>query len=93
MTKDITEDVTDQSTAPVEGRNIPEDLLTLGQAAEILQVSAKTVDRWTKDRRIQVYLLPSGHRRYRRIDLESLITMVPATKAPKMPAFTPEESS
>lgn len=37
-------------------------------------VSADTVTRWADAGRIPVYVLPSGHRRYKRADVDRLLT-------------------
>jgi excisionase family DNA binding protein len=45
----------------LEASNAPE-YLTLGQAARLLGVSAKTVDRWARQGRIPFVTTPSGRR-------------------------------
>lgn len=48
------------------------DNLTPGQAAEILGVSSSTVRRWEEAGTLVPVRLPSGHRRYRRADVDRL---------------------
>jgi excisionase family DNA binding protein len=47
--------------------------LTIGAAALLLGVSVDTVRRWSDDGRLPVTVLPSGHRRYRRSDIDALL--------------------
>jgi excisionase family DNA binding protein len=47
--------------------------LTIGDAARILGVSVDTVRRWSDEGRVPVVVLPSGHRRYRRSDIDAFI--------------------
>ena len=49
-----------------------QELLTIGAAAAILGVSVDTLRRWSNSGRLPVVVLPSGHRRYRREDLDAL---------------------
>jgi len=51
----------------------PDDLLTTTEAGEILGVSGKTVSRYADLGTLPVLTLPSGHRRFRRSDLEALL--------------------
>jgi len=52
----------------------PAEFLTVGEAAALLGVHADTVKRWEKAGRIQVaWRTPTGHRRFRRDDVEALI--------------------
>ena len=39
-------------------------LISIKKAAEIIGVTQKTLRDWEKTNKIQVYRLPSGHRRY-----------------------------
>lgn len=55
-----------------------EDLLTAGAVAALLHVSDETVRRWAEDKRLPHVLLPSGHRRYRRSDIDKILTGVDA---------------
>lgn len=53
-------------------------LLTIGEAAAILGVHPDTLKRWERAGRIKVAIrTPNGHRRFRRGDVEALLT--PAT--------------
>lgn len=52
-----------------------EQLLTGGQVAKMLTLDPKTVARWAKIGLIQAIVLPSGHRRYRRTDVDALLNM------------------
>lgn len=42
--------------------------------ADAFGVSTDTVTRWADAGRIPVYVLPSGHRRYKRADIDRLLT-------------------
>ncbi|HVM13069.1 MAG TPA: helix-turn-helix domain-containing protein [Egibacteraceae bacterium] len=48
------------------------DYLTPGEAARILHVSPKTVNRWADDGRIACIVTLGGHRRFRREDIEAV---------------------
>lgn len=50
-------------------------LLTIGEAARYLGVSVDTLRRWDSDGRLRsIRLTAGGHRRYRRDEIESLLT-------------------
>lgn len=49
-------------------------LLKRQEVADVLRISLATLDDWARDGKITAVRLPSGHRRYRRADLERLIT-------------------
>jgi excisionase family DNA binding protein len=51
----------------------PDDLLTTTEAGEILGVSGKTVSRYADLGTLPVLTLPSGHRRFRRSDIDDLL--------------------
>ena len=52
-----------------------EDLLAIGAVAQILNVSIQTLRRWEKNGLIiTARRTPTGHRRYRRGDIERLLT-------------------
>ena len=51
----------------------PEDLLTTTEAGELLGVSGKTISRYADLGQVPVITLPSGHRRFRRSDLDALL--------------------
>lgn len=58
----------------VEHAHSPDDLLPSGTAAAIAGVSRDTIKRWERDGRITSLRTPTGHRRYRRADVEALLT-------------------
>ena len=51
----------------------PDELLTTTEAGELLGVSGKTVSRYADLGTLPVLTLPSGHRRFRRSDLDALL--------------------
>lgn len=57
------------------------DLLTAPQVAEALQVSDETVRRWAADGRLPSIVLPSGKRRYRRADIDAILSPEPTEAA------------
>lgn len=50
-----------------------DDLLPIGDVARMLQVNVATVRRWEDAGTIQAIRLPSGHRRFRRGDIDALL--------------------
>ena len=54
-----------------------EDLLSVSQTAYLAGVSADTIRRWEKAGRIPGHRTPTGHRRFRRGDVEALLTTEP----------------
>lgn len=48
------------------------DLMTPAQAARALHVAPRTVARWAAAGRILAVRTPGGHRRYRRVDVQTL---------------------
>jgi excisionase family DNA binding protein len=52
----------------------PDDLLPPAEAAALVGISRDTIKRWERDGRIASRRLPNGHRRYRRGDVEALLT-------------------
>lgn len=50
----------------------PEDFLTPAEASRYLRVSTRTLQRYEAAGHLQVSRLPTGHRRYRRADLDAL---------------------
>ena len=48
-------------------------LLTAAQVAEILNTSTESVRRWAREGLLAAVTLPSGHKRFRRSDVESLL--------------------
>lgn len=62
--------------APMQAKH-PEnhdDLLPVGKAARLAGISRDTIKRWERAGRITSRRLPNGHRRYRRGDVEALLT-------------------
>lgn len=53
--------------------NEPKPLITTGAAARMLGVSQKTIRDWTKKGKIGVVVLPSGHRRLWRAEVEAIL--------------------
>lgn len=51
-----------------------EELLPVGTAASLIGISADTLKRWERDGRIRSTRTPTGHRRFRRGDVEALLT-------------------
>jgi excisionase family DNA binding protein len=51
----------------------PDDLIPIGEAAEILQASVGTVRRWTRAGALPVIRTPGNQRRYRRADVLALL--------------------
>lgn len=50
------------------------EYLTTGQVADLFGVDPSTVTRWdTSGKLLPALVLPSGHRRYRRSDIEALL--------------------
>lgn len=49
------------------------DHLRVGEAAALIGVSADTLRRWEKSGRISSFRTPTGHRRFRRDDVEALL--------------------
>lgn len=58
-----------------------EELLTSPQAATLLQVTEETVRRWAEERKIRHIRLPSGQLRFRRQDVEEILTPVEPSQA------------
>ena len=49
------------------------DLMTPVEAAEFLRLSVRSLARYEELGKLTALRLPGGHRRYRRVDVESLI--------------------
>jgi len=49
-------------------------LMTRREVADVLRLSLDTLDTWAREGKITSVRLPSGQRRYRRQDVEALIT-------------------
>jgi len=54
--------------------NEPEVLLTPAEVAKLFRVDPKTVTRWAKAGKLTAIRTLGGHRRYRRSEVESLLT-------------------
>ena len=57
-------------------RGVPaadQEWLTLGQAARFLGVAQSTVRKWSDQGRIPAFYTPGGHRRFRRVHLETFV--------------------
>lgn len=54
-------------------------LLNVGQVAEFLNVTVYTVRRYTRNGKLKSCRLPGGGHRYRREDVEALMTIEGAT--------------
>ena len=52
----------------------PEVLLTPADVAKLFRVDPKTVTRWAKAGKLTAIRTLGGHRRYRRSEVESLLT-------------------
>ncbi|XTP37143.1 excisionase family DNA-binding protein [Mycobacterium sp. TJFP1] len=50
------------------------ELLSVGEAAALAGVHVDTIKRWEKAGRIAALRTPVGHRRFRRADVEKLLT-------------------
>lgn len=48
--------------------------MSVGEAASALGVHTDTIKRWTREGKIEALRTPAGHRRYRRSDVEALLT-------------------
>lgn len=49
-----------------------EPLLTPAEVADLLNISTKTLARWTDEGHVPVVVLPMGRRRYRPVDVAAL---------------------
>lgn len=54
-----------------------DEFIPIGEAARISQFSISTLRRWDREGRLPVYRTPAGQRRYRRGDIEALLTAQP----------------
>ncbi|MBT8492762.1 MAG: helix-turn-helix domain-containing protein, partial [Deltaproteobacteria bacterium] len=52
----------------------PDELLTTRQAAEIVGVGTTSIKRWSDEGKLPAIKTAGGHRRYRRRDVEQLIS-------------------
>lgn len=58
--------------------DVGSELLAIGEAAGLLGVSVDTLRRWARAGRIEASRTPTGHRRFRRADLETAFAVAPA---------------
>lgn len=59
----------------------PDDLLSIGQAAAIAGMSVDTLRRYESEGRIEARRTPGNQRRFRRGDVEALLTADPTEAA------------
>jgi excisionase family DNA binding protein len=59
---------------PIEHAEADDELLAVGPAAALATVTPKTLKRWERDGRITSVRTPTGHRRFRRSEIEALLT-------------------
>lgn len=57
------------------------DYLTPAEASEITSLHTRTLARLADAGDLEAFYLPSGHRRYRRSDINRLLTQRPKTEA------------
>lgn len=60
---------------------MPQDLLTTPEAAALLGVSDDSLRRWADERKVRHIKLPSGQVRFRREDIEELLTPIEPVEA------------
>ena len=72
--------ITGQSTVNKKpANNAPDVLLTLAQAAELLNVHTNTIRRWSNNGILEAYRIgPRGDRRLRRQNIDNLLLKKPA---------------
>lgn len=51
----------------------PDDLLSIGEAATVLQASVQTVRRWEQSGHLPAVRTPGNQRRFRRSEVEALL--------------------
>lgn len=51
----------------------PDDLILIGEAAELLQCSIGTLRRWSRNGQVPYTVTPGGTRRFRRSDVLDLL--------------------
>lgn len=56
-------------------------LLTPSEVASMFRVDPKTVTRWAKAGKLSAVRTPGGHRRYREVEVRSLLEGVPNPRA------------
>ncbi|WP_092624498.1 helix-turn-helix domain-containing protein [Jiangella sp. DSM 45060] len=65
---------------PTQARHSDEDLIPVGEAASMLGVHPDTLKRWERAGKIASDRTPTGHRRFRRGDVRTLLTAGAATR-------------
>lgn len=60
----------------------PDDLLPIGPASHVAGLSPATLRKYDKDGLIEVFRTPSGQRRFRRGDMQNLLTSNRASVPP-----------
>lgn len=61
-------------------RSVPADeILTAAEAAALLNVTDRTVRNWADDKKLACITLPSGQRRFRRSDIDAILTSTEAS--------------
>ena len=58
-----------------------ETLLTPAEVAKIFRVDPKTVTRWAKAGKLNAIRTLGGHRRYRELEVRSLLSGIPAQRS------------
>lgn len=53
---------------------LADEYLTAAEAMDALNISRRTLDRYVEDGRLEASKLPTGHRRFRRVDVAALLT-------------------
>ena len=61
-------------TAVVVKEITPEMYLTSHEVAKLLQRNPSSINKWTKEGRIEFFQTPGGHRRMRAIDIVEFLT-------------------
>jgi excisionase family DNA binding protein len=64
-------------TVPFMTSHHADAYLTPAQACDLLHISRSTLDRYQSSGRIEPVRLPTGHRRFRRSDVEALLVVTP----------------
>lgn len=49
------------------------ELMTVAEVAEVLRIADETVHRWAREGKLPYVPMPSGLKRFRRADIESLL--------------------
>ncbi|AMS03118.1 excisionase and transcriptional regulator [Gordonia phage Obliviate] len=58
----------------MQTKHAADDRLSVGEAAGLIGISVDTLKRWERAGRISSTRTPTGHRRFRRSDVEALLT-------------------